>query len=663
VPAIDGSIGLRRLLQWVAVFFSVVRHVCLRVKSPGDVVRLLRQASRLIASEGLRGLQVRAKCSAAILGKGKAGEGTIYAQWVSLYDTPTDSNLEAMRQLERDFDRRPLISVVMPVYNAPANFLCAAIDSLLAQTYPNWELCIADDCSTAPHVRKVLSAYAQKDARIHIVFRDHNGHISNASNSALALARGEWVALLDHDDTLPPHALFYVVAAINAQPDVKLIYSDEDKIDAEARRHSPYFKPDWNVDLFLSHNMFSHLGVYRADLIREVGGFRTGFEGSQDYDLALRCVERVQSHQICHIPRVLYHWRTLPGSTSVSTYEKSYAVAAGERALNEHLARTRPGAHAQFVGRGYRVRYSLPSPAPLVSLIIPTRNGRTLLEQCLTSIRRLTDYPNYEILVVDNGSDDRSTLAYLEALKAPGFRVLRDDRPFNYSALNNGAVSVAKGSVLALVNSDIEVISGCWLAEMVAIAVQDRVGALGARLWYPDERLQHGGIVLGMGGVAGHAHKFLGRGEPGYCCRAALQQSFSAVTAACLVVRKDRYLEVGGMDDVNLAVAFNDVDFCLKLLEAGYRNVWTPHAELYHHESASRGEDRTPEQQRRFRSEVEYMQRRWGHLLTHDRAYNPNLTLDRDDFSLAFPPRVPPFVDLFTGDGHRPAVACEHSPF
>ncbi|RYF66857.1 MAG: glycosyltransferase, partial [Comamonadaceae bacterium] len=422
--------------------------------------------------------------------------------------------------------------------------------------------------------------------------------------------------------------------------DAQLVYSDEDKIDDEGNRSAPYFKPDWNVDLFRSHNMFSHLGVLSTALVREVGGFRKGFEGSQDWDLVLRCSERVQPSQIVHIPRVLYHWRIHVESTSKSMDAKPYAAVAGERALDEHFQRLGVDARAEFVGYGYRAHYELPSPAPLVSLIIPTRNGMQLVRQCIDSIRSRTDYRPWEIILVDNGSDDPAALAYFATLaQSPDVRVIRDDREFNYSALNNQAVAVARGEFVALVNNDIEVISPEWLGEMVSLAVQPGVGAVGARLWYPNMTLQHGGVILGPSGVAVHAHKKLPKGLDGYAGRALLIQSFSAVTAACLVVRKSLYDEVGGLDEVNLKVAFNDVDFCLRLREAGYRNVWTPYAELLHHESATRDKDVRPERTERFEREIAYMQQRWGALIDADPAYSPNLTMETEDFSFAWPPR------------------------
>ncbi len=616
------------------------------IKRGGGLKNTLTKAIQLYWREGLAGIR-RGFRIVATSGQVKptpnSGEfdRNDYAEWIRRYDTLTDETRATLRARIDAFERKPLISVVMPAYNPKPEWLIETIESVRKQIYQNWELCIADDASTNPSIYPILEHYAKEDSRIKVVFREQNGHISEASNSALELATGEWVALLDHDDLLAEHALFWVADAINQHPDARLIYSDEDKIDEASRRFHPYFKCDWNPDLFYSHNLITHLGVYRKDLLNDIGGFRRGLEGAQDYDLALRCIERIKPNQIHHVPRVLYHWRMHAESTAQSADAKPYAMLAGERALNEHFQRKKINANAELIGFAYRVRYALPEKPPLVSLIIPTRNGLELIKQCIESILAKTTYSNYEVLIVDNGSDDPATLEYFDTLKAETrVRVVRDDRPFNYSALNNAAVKLARGEVLGLLNNDLEVISPEWLSEMVSIALQPKLGAVGARLWYPNDTLQHGGVIHGLGGVAGHAHKHLPRGHFGYSMRAQLIQTLSAVTAACLVVKKNVFEEVGGLNEADLQVAFNDVDFCLRVREAGYRNVWTPYAELYHHESATRGYEDTPEKQARFAKEVQYMKQRWGDLLLNDPAYSPNLTLDHEDFSLAWPPRV-----------------------
>jgi glycosyltransferase involved in cell wall biosynthesis len=610
---------------------AVAQRLRAAIRRPGGFGRVVSRAIDIYRQSGVDGLK---RMTSQALGANQD-----YAEWVRRYDTLDADARASLRTRVDAMPNKLLISIVMPTYNPDPGWLEEAIGSVQSQIYPFWELCIADDASPDPRCRDILSRFAARDERIKVVFRESNGHISAASNSALEIATGQWVALMDHDDVLPEHALFWVVNEINANPDARLIYSDEDKLGADGERESPYFKPDWNIDLFYSQNMFSHLGVYETALLREVGGFRIGFEGAQDYDLVLRCMERVAPGQIRHIPKVLYHWRVHAQSTANTKDAKPYAQLAGERALNEHFVRVGTRGRVTYVGNGYQARYDLPDPAPLVSLIIPTRNAMQLVRQCVDSIEARTTYPNYEFILVDNGSDDPESLAYFETLKQrPNFRVIRDDSEFNYSKLNNLAVAAARGDIVGLINNDIEVITPDWLSEMVSIACQPGVGAVGARLWYPDHTLQHAGVVLGIGGVAGHAHKRLPNDRGGYFERAALIQSFSVVTAACLIVQKKHYLAVNGLNEAELKVAFNDVDFCLRLREAGLRNVWTPYAELFHHESATRGEDTNPEKQQRFAGEVRYMMKRWGDALTHDPAYNPNLTLVHEDFSLAWPP-------------------------
>ncbi|OYY75587.1 MAG: family 2 glycosyl transferase [Gammaproteobacteria bacterium 28-57-27] len=562
-----------------------------------------------------------------------------YEEWIesveaaSLPDKLTiQSTLDAMRST-------PSLSIVMPVYNTQEADLRACIDSVLAQSYPHWELCIADDASTKPHVRRILNEYAQKDARIRVIYRPQNGHISRASNSALELASGEFVALLDHDDALSEHALYFMARAINDHPEAQIFYSDEDKIDSKGKRFEPHFKSDWNPDLFYSHNYVSHLGVYRRDLLRRIGGFRVGVEGSQDYDLLLRCLPHVEAAQIIHIPRVLYHWRMVEGSTALASKEKNYTTDAGIKALRDHFAER--GSEGIRVSAGllpnvYRVQRLIPVPAPLVSLLIPTRDRKAITEVAVRSILDKTTYANYEIIILDNGSVEPETLAWFDAIQRgiKSVRVIRYDHPFNYSAINNFGVQHARGSLIGLINNDVEVINPNWLTEMVSQACREDIGCVGAKLYYSDGKIQHAGVILGIGGVAGHAHKYFNQNHHGYFSRLKLVQNISAVTAACLLVRKEIYEAVGGLDEENLKVAFNDVDLCLKVREAGYRNLWTPYAELYHHESVSRGKEDSSEKQARFRKEVEFMQEKWGESLRHDPYYNPNLTLEREDFSI-----------------------------
>ena len=563
-----------------------------------------------------------------------------YDDWVHQYDDLGPSDLVALDIRARELQNPPLISILLPVYNTPERWLRRCIESVLAQANPHWELCIADDASPAPHVQAVLQEYASRDQRIRVSRREQNGHISAASNTALDMATGEFVALLDHDDELRPHALLEMAQTIAKDPSLAFLYSDEDKIDAQGNRSQPYFKPDWNPDLLLSQNYLCHFSAIRTSLVREVGGFRAGFEGSQDHDLFLRCTEHLEACQIHHIPKVLYHWRAIPGSTALERQAKDYASSAGLKAVSEHILRSHAAASVQELPHGhYRVTWSLPEPSPKVSIIVPTRDRLPLLQACVDSVLARTDYPDYQIVVVDNQSIEPSTLAYLAQIQAhPVVRVLRYDQPFNYSAINNWAVSQCNGTVLCLLNNDIEAIDAGWLTEMVSHACRPGVGAVGAMLYYPDRTIQHAGVILGIGGVANHAYAGRPAGYPGHGARALVVQNLSAVTGACLVVRRDAYEAVGGLDE-HLKVAFNDIDFCLRLGRAGYRNVWTPFAELIHHESASRGNDDTPERRTRFVAEVDYMLQRWGKEIRRDPAYNPNLSLQGVNAELSFPPR------------------------
>lgn len=563
-----------------------------------------------------------------------------YAEWVRKYDTLGNIG-SSFHSRVMQATSGPLISLLLPVYQTPEPWLRRCIDSVLGQVYGNWELCIADDASPSMHIQCVLHEYEQRDPRIRVVYRQDNGHIAEASNSALALAHGEYVGLLDHDDELRPHALLEMAEAVIASPSLEFLYSDEDKIDEDGRRFDPYFKPDWNPDLLLSQNYICHFTVIRTSLVRSVGGFRKGFEGSQDHDLILRCTERLSAGRIHHIPKVLYHWRAIAGSTALEHGAKDYAAAAGSRAVAEHLQRTGVLAKVEQMPHGhYRIHWPLPLQMPKVSVVIPTRDRLDLLRKCVESIFSRTSYENFECLVVDNQSTDPEALGYLDELRSrKNVRVLSYDMPFNYSAINNWAVSQCDGEVLCLLNNDIEVISEDWLGEMVAHAIRPDIGAVGAMLYYPDGSIQHAGVILGVGGVANHAYIHEPSGYAGHGARGLVVQNLSAVTGACMVLRRALYEYVGGFDE-RLQVAFNDIDLCLRLCEAGYRNLWTPFAELYHHESATRGSDDSSEKRLRFVSEVQHMQERWGEWLQNDPAYNPNLSLDDCKSSLSFPPRL-----------------------
>ncbi|HEY2712463.1 MAG TPA: glycosyltransferase [Chthoniobacterales bacterium] len=560
-----------------------------------------------------------------------------YHDWLQHYGRIDRTIL--CRQI-RELREQPLISVVVPIYNPKLSLLETAIDSVRGQIYEHWELCLADDASTKDEVRPWLEQVAKLDRRIKVIFRPNNGHIAACSNSALSLATGAWCALLDQDDVLASDALARVALQAAEFPESALIYSDEDKIDATGNRSTPYFKPDWNPELFLAQNFVNHLGVYRTDLMREVGGFREGFDGSQDYDLVLRCLERLRPEQIRHIPRLLYHWRMARGSVAAVPDAKPYATSAARRAIEEHL--TRRGIEAQVEPcpenrEAHRVRYSLGTLTPKVSIIIPMRDRIALLQKCLSSIREQTNYAPVEFVIVDNGSIEPETHEYLRTIEA---KVVRDEGDFNFSRLTNAGAAAAGGEILLFLNNDIEAVESDWLREMVSHAVRPQVGAVGARLWYPNDTLQHAGVILGLGGVAGHVFANQRRGRGGYFSRALLQQNVSAVTGACLAVRKELFDSLGGMNEIDLPVSFNDIDFCLRLLAAGFPNVWTPYANLIHHESASRGHQPTRAEQEQFVSEATYMQLKWGAELLHDPYYNPNLSLNLPGFELATPPRL-----------------------
>ncbi|MGI6169847.1 MAG: glycosyltransferase family 2 protein [Christensenellales bacterium] len=565
-----------------------------------------------------------------------------YALWRERFFALTDVDKIVMQDHIEDFAYTPLLSVLMPVYNPPANFLIEAIESVRNQIYSNWELCIADDASTDPQIHEILIEYSKLDSRIKVIFREENGHISKASNSALELVSGDFVALLDHDDLLTEDALFWVTECLQKHTEADLIYSDEDKIDEAGILQEPYFKPDWDPFLFLGQNFFSHLGVYRTSLLKQVGGFRVGFEGSQDYDLVARCIEKASSKNIIHIPRILYHWRILEGSAALDPSEKPYAQIAAEKTVREHLKRR--NIDAEVVANpitGQEIVFHSKDSLPFVSIIIPTRNNIHLIKNCIDSIINNTINIFYEIIIIDNGSDDAETLAYLETLTSDErIQILEDTAPFNFSRLNNRAAERARGDILILLNNDTEVINPEWLEELVQLALLPGVGAVGAKLYYSNNSIQHAGVILGLGGCAGHIYQ----GEPahsnGYFANLYLLRGYTAVTAACLAIKTSIYKEVAGLDEVSLAVGYNDVDFCLKLRAHGYRNLWTPKAMLFHHESVSRGKEDTPEKKKRFWNEISLLKKRWPNSFYHDPAYNPNLTLNRANYSLSEIPRT-----------------------
>jgi GT2 family glycosyltransferase len=564
-----------------------------------------------------------------------------YDIWVRDFDTLSDADRSKIRAHIDRLDHKPTISIVMPVFETPEHVLRSAIDSVRKQHYPNWELCIADDASTAPHVKKILNGYSKLDHRIKCVFRKANGNISAASNSALAIAQGDYVALLDHDDELAEHALYMVVTAIDQNPGAEIFYSDEDKLDSRGRRFDPYFKPDWNPELFLGQNFLNHLTVYKRSAIERVGGFREGYEGSQDYDLGLRIVASTAG-PIVHIPFILYHWRIFEGAKTVSSMHLGTATARARYALVENFAQKGVLVTIGNVNgfHHHRVVRPDPSPWPKVSVVIPTRDHLEVLATAVDGVLRKTDYPDLELLIADNESNEPETLAYFRILEEKGVKFIECPGPFNFSDINNKAVSRSTGELILLLNNDVAIIEPDWLSEMVRYFDDPMVGVVGAKLLYPDGTLQHGGVVIGIGGVAGHRYVGFPGSDPGNFGRLALSQDVSCVTGACILIRRSVYEEVGGLDATHLAVAFNDVDFCMKVREAGHRIIWTPFAVLYHHESKSRGLDLEGENRLRFEREVNWMLEKWGSRLLRDPFFNPNLSLESTNCLLASPPRT-----------------------
>lgn len=595
---------------------------------------------------GLRPIAARRRRASFVVDNGE------YQQWLRSYSL-IDSALRARLAARVDgLAARPLISVIMPNYNVDLKFLRAAIDSVRQQIYPFWQLCISDDASTLEGVRALLERAAAEDDRIRVTFRASNGHISVNSNGALDLARGDYVALMDADDLLPEDALFWVAHEIALNPDVDLIFSDEDKIDETGRRFDPYFKTAWNPALMLAQNAFCHLGVYRRSLVEQVGRFREGYEGAQDHDLVLRCADATTLERIRHIPRVLYHWRAVPESTAAGLSAKPYAATAGQRAIEDHLRRRGiKGRVETAVGSFYQAVYEAPDPLPRVSIIMPTTLRNRVTPRCLQSVLGKTRYANFELVLVANEADLAAGSALLARLsRDPRVRALGyPDAAFNFSRVNNLGVEQTTGDLLCFLNDDVEIISHDWLAQLVARVSLDRVAAAGPMLYYPSTLIQQAGVLLGVGGVADHAFRNEERGQTGYFARAALEQDYTCLTAACLLVRRDAFTGVGGFD-VALPTAFNDVDLCIRLRRAGLRIIWTPTAQIVHYESFTFGAHDSPGRAGQFDRDVDAMRNRWRELLDNDPCYNPNLSLDpKRQFQLAAPPRTPFGLSDFGG--------------
>ena len=539
-----------------------------------------------------------------------------YNKWLS--KNQTVSEYQKMKY-------EPLISILIPVYNIGKKYLSECIESILNQNYKNFEICLVDDCSTKEETKETLKEYEEKDKRIKVIYRKENGHISRATNDALKMAKGEFIALMDDDDLLTPDALFENVKVLNNNKKLDLIYSDEDKLSPSGVYCYPNFKPDFSPDTLLSLNYICHFVVIRKRIVEEVNGFTVGLEGAQDYDLLLKVTEK--TNNIYHIPKILYHWRMVEGSTSMTISNKSYAVDKGKAALENALKRRNIKAHVEKdeVSTYYRIVYDY-KEEPLISIIIPTRDYMQITKKCVDSIYEKTTYKNYEIIIANNDSKEKETLDFFDeySKKHKNFRVIDCKMEFNYSKINNIAVEKSKGEYIVLLNNDTEVITPEWLTLMVGYAMQDHIGCVGAKLLYPEDlTVQHAGVIIGLGGVASHAYIGQERNATGIYGRLRVPYNYSANTAACLMISKKKYEEVNGLNE-KLKVAYNDVDFNLKLLEKGYYNVTLPHVELIHYESKSRGLDTTSEKYQRFLEESRYMHEKWGKYIKNDPFYSPN---------------------------------------
>ena len=556
----------------------------------------------------------------------------LYPSWIEKNE-PKEKELK--RQRNQKFNYEPKISVIIPTFNAPKQFLKDVINSVLGQTYSNWELCVVDGGSQKGHVKETLKAFSEKENRIKVKVLPENKGITGNSNEALSLATGDLITFVDHDDTLAPFSFYEVIKAINENPDADFIYSDEDKISENGeKRFDPHFKPDWSPDTLRSYNYITHLTVIKRELLDRIGWFRGEYEGGQDYDLILRATER--SGRIVHIPKILYHWRISRKSAAGNAYAKVYAYESAKKALRDHVKRTGLNGKVQdglFLG-SYKITYPIDLSSK-ISIIIPNKDQAESLERCVKSIVNRSTWKNIDVLIVENGSVETKTFKLYDELEKWGkIRIIEWEKPFNYSAINNFAVSYAKGEVILFLNNDTEIINRDWLERMLEHVLRRNIGAVGAKLYYDNDEIQHAGVVIGVTGIAGHSYRYSHKRSSGYMNRLKVIHNLSAVTGASLMTKRCVFEQVGGFDE-RLAFAFNDIDLCLKMREEGYLVIWTPYAELYHHESKTRGYEDTLEKQERFRHEIEYFRSRWKHVLEKgDPYYNPNLTLDKEDFSI-----------------------------
>lgn len=556
-----------------------------------------------------------------------------YGKWLPKH---LPDKVELERQRKTNFAVTSKFSIVVPLYKTPVEYLEQMVQSVKQQTYTNWELVLSDGSGKDSPLKEVLARLAAEEPRIRVVENEKTLQISENTNAAMEQATGDFFVFMDHDDMLTEHALFECAAVINKTPEADVIYSDEDKMSMDGHKFfQPHFKPDFNLDLLCTVNYICHLFVAKRELVEKVGMLRSEFDGAQDYDFIFRCTE--EAEKICHIPKIMYHWRCHEDSTAENPESKQYAFDAGRRAIEAHYQRK--GIHAEvengeFLGL-YRTKYIL-DEKPLISIIIPNKDHIDDLDRCVQSILKKSAYPNYEFVIVENNSTEDETFAYYEKLQkeCEKVHVCRYEGPFNYSKINNFGVSHAAGEYLLLLNNDTEMINEDCLEEMLGYCSRSDVGAVGARLYYEDNTIQHAGVVIGFGGIAGHCFVQQPRGNTGYCHRIICAQDYSAVTAACMMVKRSVFEEVGGLTE-ELAVAFNDIDFCMKVRQKGYLIVYNPYAELYHYESKSRGLEDTPEKLERFHNEIRIFETRWPEIMKNgDPYYNPNLSLETQDFSL-----------------------------
>ena len=555
-----------------------------------------------------------------------------YGPWYEAY-VPDETELE--KQKQHHFEYSPLISVAVPAYRTPERFLIQMIESLIAQTYGNWELCIANGSPEDTAMKTVLEKYTKKDSRIRVSELTENKGIAGNTNAALEMAQGEFVGLLDHDDLLAPNALYEIALALGRDRALDAVYTDEDKVTTELDEHfQPHLKPDFNLDLLRSNNYICHFFVVRRSIVQKIGGFRQEFDGAQDHDFIFRCIETAE--KVGHIPEILYHWRTHKASTADNPASKMYAFDAGKRAIEAHLKRTGTEgtvSHTPDLGF-FRVKYPVQGQ-PLVSIIIPNKDEKETLKACIDSIREKTEYPNYEIIIVENNSTTDEIFQYYKELSQdPRIRLLRWKKEFNYSAINNYGVRHANGEYLLFLNNDVTVITPGWIRELLGVCQRPEVGAAGVKLIYPDDTIQHAGCVIGLGGIAGHMFVNMPANRTGYLHKASILQDMSAVTAACMMMKRTVFEEAGGFTE-KLSVAFNDVDLCLKVRKNHKLIVYDPYVQLYHMESKTRGAEDNKEKVRRFQEEIEYMRCQWIDILKKgDPYYNKNLSLTKWNYSL-----------------------------